>query len=137
MAMTKEQRIQQDRKRQQALYEYLLRRGDKWTSMEQTTDSINAYPAFFTTNYHNSTTRRLLTSDIEAINNSEAYEKIIVSSQKGIKLASQKEFETFLVSEYQEIFKKLKRVRKMAKKGRLDQQQDLEGKITESFLRRD
>ena len=134
--MTKEQKLQQDRKRQQALYEYLLRRGDKWTSMEQTTDSISLYPAFFTTVYHNSTTRRLLTADIEAINGSSAYEKIILSSRKGIKLATQREFESFIVSEYREIFKKLTRVRIMAKKGKLDQQQDLEGKITESFLRR-
>ena len=122
--------------RQQALYEFLLRRGDKWTSMEQTTDSISLYPAFFTTVYHNSTTRRLLTSDIEAINGSSAYEKIILSSSRGIKLASEHEFQSFIVSEYHEIFKKLSRVRKMAKKGKLDQQQDLEGKITESFLRR-
>ena len=137
MAMTKEQKIQQDMKRQQALYEYLLRRGDKWTSMEQTTDSINAYPAFFTTVYHNSNTRRLLTRDIEAINNSSAYEKVIVSGSKGIKLATEKEFSIFVNSELKEIFTKLKRVRKIARKGTRDQQIDLEGKIAEAFLRRE
>lgn len=120
--------------RRQALYRFLLSRGNKWTSMEQATDSVNLYPAFFTTTYHNSWARRLLTSDIEAINSSDDFEKIIISNTNGIKLATEEELSSFLVSEYGEIFKKLYRVRKMAKKASRNLQLDLDGKARQAFL---
>lgn len=120
--------------RQEALYSFLLSRGDKWTSMERTTDSITLYPTYYRGTYHNSTTRRLLTRDIEAVNSSDKFEKIIISGRKGIKLANENDFERFLKAEFSEIFKKLKRVRGMAKKASMDQQIDLEGQIREAFL---
>ena len=120
--------------RQEALYSFLLQRGDKWTSMEQTTDSIPLYPTYYRGTYHNSTTRRLLTRDIEAVNSSEQFEKIIISGSKGIKLANESEFYHFLKAEFSEIFKKLKRVRMIARKGGMDQQISLEGEISEAFL---
>ena len=43
----------QNTERQEALYRFLLSRGDNWTSMEQATDSVKEYPAFFTSHYHN------------------------------------------------------------------------------------
>lgn len=124
----------QNAERQQELYNLLLARGDEWSSMEFLTDSIKLYPAFFTTNYHNSRARRMLTADIEYINNSDKYEKIIVSTSRGVKLASEKDFEKFLSSELREVFAKLKRLRRLAKKGSRDQQIDLEGRIAESFF---
>lgn len=123
--------------RREALYNFLLQRGDKWTSMEQTTDSISLYPAYFKSTYHNSGARRLLTSDIEVINMQEKYEKIIVSGSKGIKLANENDFDHFIRAEFKEIFKKLKRARKILHKGSLNQQTDLEGKIREAFLGED
>ena len=123
--------------RRQTLYRFLLSRGDKWTSMEQTTDSIRLYPAYFKTTYHNSVARRMLTADIEAINNSDHFDKIIVSGNRGIKLATEPEFERFLSAEFREVFKKLKRLRRIARKGSRDQQINLEGEITEAFLGRD
>lgn len=120
--------------RREALYNFLLQRGDKWTSMEETTDTISEYPAYFNSFYHNSQTRRLLTRDIEAINNSEDYRKIIISGNRGIKLADATEFEKFIRSETAEIFRKLKRVRKLIKKGSKDQQATLEGEIEEPFI---
>ena len=53
---------------------------------------------------------------------------------KGL-LANEKEFSKFIKSELREIFKKLRRVRKIAKKGSHDQQINVEGKIAEAFLR--
>lgn len=122
--------------RQEALYLFLLARGDAWTSMAQATDSVALYPAFFTSIYHNSYARRLLTADIEAINDSENFDKIIVSGSRGIKLATEKEFSRFLNAELKEVFRKLARLRKLARKGGRDQQIDLEGKIAEAFLGR-
>lgn len=125
---------EEDRERREALYSFLLARGDKWTSMEQTTDSIPMYPTYTRSTYHNSTARRLLTRDIEAVNSSDKFEKIIVSGKYGIKLANENDFQKFLKSEFGEIFRKLKRVRTIARKGSRDQQLDLEGQIREAFL---
>lgn len=120
--------------RQEELYSFLQRRGDKWSTMEMVTDSIKLYPAFFTGNYHNSHARRLLTRDIEAINGSSHFRKIIVSGNRGIKLATASEFERFVRSELREVFRKLKRVRRIMAKGSRDQQETFEGEIVDSFL---
>ena len=122
--------------RQEALYRFLLARGDRWTAMEQATDTVKEYPAFFTGHYHNSRTRRLLTEDIAAINGRSDFEKIIVSGSRGIKLATEEEFSRFLDAELREVFRKLKRLRRLARKGGRDQQIDLEGRISEAFLGR-
>lgn len=123
-----------DFERKQALYDFLLLRGDQWTTMEQTTDSILLYPAFFKTNYHNSWTRRLLTYDIQCINDDPDHEKIIISGPKGIKLASETEFMKFIRAELREIFTKLARVRRMLRKAKRDQQIKIEGEIVNSFM---
>ena len=123
--------------RRQALYSYLLSRGEEWTSMEEAAKAVAYYPESSTIVFHNSWPRRLLTGDIEAINNSELFDKIIVSGSRGIKLADEKEYTRFVNSELKEIFSKLRRVRKIARKASRDQQIDLEGKIAEAFLRRE
>lgn len=120
--------------RQQELYNFLLRRGDRWTRMEQVTDSIKLYPTFFSSTYHNSQARRMLTHDIEAVNGSTRFRKVIISGNRGIKLASPQEFERFARSELSEVFKKLRRVRKIISKGNHDQQTTLEGEIIDAFM---
>lgn len=130
--------VEENTARQEALYRFLLSRGNEWTSMEMATDSVREYPAFFAEKYyHNSTARRLLTKDIAAINGSDNYAKIIVSTARGIKLATESDFDKFLDAELKEVFKKLKRLRKLAKKGSRNQQLDLEGKIADVFLNPD
>lgn len=124
-----------DEQRQEALYSFLGMRGNKWTSMEEVTDSISLYPAYFTGYYHNSNARRMLTSDISFINRSSRYEKIIVSDNNGIKLGTEREANIFLKRELGEIFRKLGNVRRMMRKVRRDQQIDLEGRIAEAFLK--
>ncbi len=128
---------EEDMDRLRALMHFLYQRGDKWTPMAQVTDSISLYPAFFNTNYHNSWARRLLTKDIEYINSTDVFDRIIISGSKGIKIASEDELTDFLKAETVEVFRKLKRLRKIAKKAARDQQITLEGKIKEVFLRGD
>ena len=120
--------------RQEALYGFLQSRGNKWTSMEQCTDSVKEYPAFFNGHYHNSAARRLLTADIEHINSSDKYTRIIISTSRGIKVATADEFSKFLASEMKEVFRKLARLRRIARKGSRDQQLDLEGRIYDVFV---
>ena len=127
------QHTPEDRQRQEALYGFLLSRGDHWTRMQITVNRLDEYPAYGVS-FHNSGARRLLTSDIEAINSSDQFEKIIVSGSRGIKLANEEEFERFIKAEFGEIFRKLRRVRGIAQKGSRDQQIDLEGQIREAFL---
>ena len=125
-----------DMERIAALMHYLYERGDRWTTMEQVTDSVTQYPAYFLTkNYHNSATRRLLTKDIEYINATDVFDRIIISGSKGVKIANEEELGEWLQVEFKEVFKKLKRLRHMARKATHDQQISLEGKIREIFLK--
>lgn len=121
------------RERQEALYAYLLARGKKWTPMQTVVNCLNEYPGYGV-NFHNSTARRWLTRDIEAINSSADYEKVIISGNNGIKLATQDEFDRFVAAETKEIFTKLKRLRRIMSKGSVDQFLDLEGKVHEAFM---
>ena len=120
--------------RQEALYAFLLKRDDRWTTMEEATDSVNLYPTFYLKSYHDSDARRMLTRDIQEINTSPLYDKIILSETRGIKLATKNEAASFLHREAGEIFRKLKRIRQMEAKIRRDQQISLEGRICEAFL---
>lgn len=118
--------------RQEALYSFLSGK-ENWVSMEETTDSVSLYPAFFTSTYHNSAARRLLTADIEAINGSDRFEKIIISGSRGIKLATEAEFERFISVEFAEVFRKLRRVRRLAQKGWRNSQIDFEERVSVVF----
>jgi len=124
----------EDKARQADLYAYLLTKGDRWTRMLDAVCNVPGYPIGWNSSFHNSAGRRVLTRDIEEINASDEFEKIIVSSTRGIKLANERDFELFLASEYGEIFRKLRRVRRITRKGGLNMQQDLEGWIREAFL---
>ena len=121
--------------RQEALYNFLLARGDIWTSMEQCTDSISLYPAFFTGYYHNSAARRLLTEDIRYINTDPRYEKIIVHGDQGIKIGTEVEAIGYLKSRKKEAIGALALCSSIAKKISRDQQLNLQGEIAEAFLR--
>lgn len=134
MGKTKHYHGENAAKRREALFRFLLSRGDRWTSMEQVTDSVTEYPAFFTGYYHNSRTRRMLTDDIEAINGDPRYRKVIISGSFGVKLARKDEFNGFLESELREVFRKLRRLRRIAAKASHDQQIDIEGRIAEAFI---
>ncbi len=118
--------------RQEALYCFLSEK-ETWVSMREAAASVGLYPPFFTAVYHNSAARRILTADIEAVNSSDKYEKTIISGSRGIKLATEEEFDSFIAAELAEIFKKLKRIRKLMKKGGKNKQIDIEGKIAEAF----
>ena len=121
--------------RQEALYSFLLSRGNVWTSMEQCTDSISLYPAFFTGYYHNSPARRALTEDISWINRDPQYDKIIIHGNDGIKIATEEEAIAYLKSRKKEAIKMLSMVSAIAKKISRDQQLNLQGEIAEAFLK--
>ena len=111
--------------RQWALYNYLKDKGDEWTCQWQIALEIpeycydgNADAAMF----HDSPERHLLTKDIQDINKSNVIQKIILSSPKGIKLASESDFDVYIRSQYAALWRRKERLDRIAKKGRKDGQ---------------
>ena len=125
--------------RHRALYEYLLDNGDNWVSQAQVARDLYKYfgngeCCIEPEDYHNTMERHLLSQSIAEINESMDYEKIIISSGKGIKLANEEEFERYIKNLYISVFKKLRRVRIMEKKGNANGQIDFDGDEVEAFL---
>lgn len=125
--------------RHRALYEYLSEAGDKWTSQVQVARDLfaefgNGECCLEPKDYHNTTERLKLSQTISDINFSPEFEKIIISSSKGIKLANEKQFERYIKGQYKSAIRKLARVYAMAKKGNRNGQIDFGGHTVESFL---
>ena len=72
--------------------------------------------------FHNSQARKVMTEDIRAINKSDVIQKMIISTGKGIKLATEAEASKFIRSKYAAIFRQLERARKLERKAGLDGQ---------------
>lgn len=125
--------------RHRALYEYLLDKGDTWTSQAEVARDLYKYfgngeCCFEPDEYHDTLERHFLSKTIAEINEAFDYEKIIISSRKGIKLANEEEFERYIKNLYSSVFKKLRRVRIMEKKGNANGQIDFNGDTVEAFL---
>jgi hypothetical protein len=125
--------------KQRALYEYLKTAGDNWTSQVQVARDLyehfgNGECCLAPEKYHDSTERLFLSRTISEINFSSEFEKIIISSSKGIKLANEEEFDRYIKGQYKSAIRKLARVYAMAKKGNHHGQIDFGGHTVESFL---
>lgn len=111
--------------RQWALYNYLKDKGDEWTCQWQIALEIPEYGYDgdgLAAAFHDSTARHLLTKDIQAINKSNVIQKIILSSPKGIKLASDSDFDVYIRSQYAALWRRKERLDQIAKKGKKDGQ---------------
>ena len=106
--------------RQRRLYELLLLI-DRPLKQTEIAEYMQEYR---TTNfdYHNTTERLILTNDIRAINNDASIEKIIISTHNGICRADKNKAIRFIQNQYKAIFRKLKRIRFLEKKAKLDNQ---------------
>ena len=109
--------------RQDELYAFLATRED-WTPMRDVAGNLREFYGWGwgSSGFHNSAIRRMITEDIEKINQSDEYDMIIISGTKGVKLATRGEFRRWVNSEYAEIFRKLKRVRRLVDKANADGQ---------------
>ena len=127
--------------RQWALYRFLVEQGDKWTYQE---DIAKALPDWYapieeTKDYHNTKERHLMTKDIRIINDSSVIQKVIISNpSRGVKIATEAEWQECIKREYISVFKKLKRIRNKERKGALNNQTRLvfksERDTIEAFL---
>jgi hypothetical protein len=125
--------------RHKALYDYLLEKGNDWTPQAKVARDLCGYfgngEAFFDPKgYHNTTERTALTLTIREINESENFEKIIIASGRGIKLATEEEFDRYIKSQYNSAMRRVVRVYKMAKKGNRDGQINFDGHTIDAFL---
>ena len=125
--------------RQNALYEFLKSRADRWTAEFEIGRELyeyygNSEACLSPADYHNTHQRRVLSLDVAQINGSADFEKIIISCSKGIKIASENEFAAHIHRQYSAIFRKLRRVRTMEKKARLHNQIGIDGETVDAFL---
>jgi hypothetical protein len=126
-------------KRQEALYNYLIERADEWTSQSEVARELSLYYGngecyLAPEEYHDTAERKLMSRDCAEINLNPDYEKIIISSGKGIKIANESEAERYLRNQYAALFRKLKRIRAMERKCNLHNQMDFGGHTVEAFL---
>lgn len=125
--------------RQRALCDFLLSRGNEWTTHAEIARELYAYYGngeccLEPKEYHNTTERILITEDCRAISVSPEFEKIVISSSKGVKVATEAEFERYIGNQYKATLRKLARIYKMAKKGNRNGQIDFGGHTVEAFL---
>lgn len=126
--------------RQWALYNFLKEQGDKWTFQEDIAYALQEWYLPVTSgDFHNTRERYLMTKDIRAINESSVIQKIIISNpSRGIKLATEAEWESSIKREYVSVFKKLKRIRQKERKGKMNGQTRFvfktERDVIEAFL---
>lgn len=111
--------------RQWALYNYLKKKGDEWTTQLKTAcDLLEYYGNLgdYFPNFHDCHARHLMTADIRAINDSSVIQKIVISSSKGIKLANSEEFDRYIRKEIMAAVRRLMRAKHKAEKGSRDGQ---------------
>ena len=110
--------------RQWAVYNLLKNNPDRYMTQKEIVYALsNYYATTFTDElFHDSHARITLTFDIRKINDSDVVQKIIISDNNGVKIASEKEFEQYIDAEFASIFRKLARTRKKARKAGLDKQ---------------
>ena len=111
--------------RQWALYNYLKEKGDEWTVQAEIAAALPDYNYDGEEEYakfHDSGVRMQMTADIRAINDSSVIQKIIISSQKGIKLANSEEFNRYIQKEINAAVRRLLRAKRKREKGNRDGQ---------------
>lgn len=110
--------------RQWAVYNLLKNNPDRYmTQLEIVCTLKEVYTLDFSADtFHDSNARHQLTKDIREINKSDVIQKVIISTPKGVKIASSAEFEQYINAEFAAIFRKLARTRQKAKKAGLDGQ---------------
>ena len=97
--------------RQWNLYNYLKENTDIYLTKEQIVANVDGYIYKDWQNEHNQNAYRQLRDDIRNINSNQTrIQKIIISNKIGYKLATEKEFESWKISQWKLIKRKLYRM---------------------------
>lgn len=83
--------------------------------------------------FHNTAARRKITQAIHNINASDAFEKLIIHGDKGVKTATAEEAARYINARFAESLKQLKQTYKLAEKAGLNNQTQVIGETINSF----
>lgn len=126
--------------RQWKLYNLLKERGDNWTQQEEIANALyfEYLPDCDADNFHNTTAAKEISKDVQAINSSGVIQKIILSGNKGHKLATEEEADKYIGKRILSAVASLNRAKLLAKKAGKDGQYRLvfgkEREVIEAFL---
>jgi len=127
--------------RQWSLYSYLKTQTDWVTQKEIALALPSVYPCTVEEmeDFHNCTARHLITNDIRTLNNSGMIQKIILSGAKGVKIATEEEFDAHIGKMISAAVRRLQRVKHLADKGNRDGQHKItfgpyERGVIEAFI---
>lgn len=127
--------------RQFRLYDYLKSNSDKWLTQEQIARALpEYYPIDTDKDFHNySPSRKRMSADIRVINNSGIIQKTILSSSKGVKIATKKEYQEYIKRMKKSALKRLAYVYSIEKKASKDGQfritfGEYEKNVIEAFI---
>ena len=123
----------------EALYKYLEEKGDVWSPQVEVARDLyehfgNGECCLAPEEYHDTQERHILSKVISEVNLSPEFDKIIISSGSGIKLANEEEHKRYVTNQYRAILRKLKRTRIMEKKGNANGQITIDGRTIEAYL---
>ena len=127
--------------RQWKLYNFLKDQGDSWTQQNVIADALwieYGKPDTDATLFHNTAAAREISKDVQVINGSGVIQKIILSGNKGHKLATEEEADKFIGKRILSAVASLNRAKQLAKKAGRDGQYRLvfgkEREVIEAFL---
>lgn len=130
--------------RQWHLYRYLKDRGDQWTTQERIANDLSDIYVQSsddeTKPFHDRKVRHKITKDIRLLNESGLIQKVILSTGKGVKIATEEEFDLYIGLQINSTLNRLKRLKKIAEKGNRDGQMKFvingkERSFVEAFLK--
>ena len=124
------------------LYDYLKSVGDTWVLQRDIAIALHddfPYSEEDMGDFHNSGCRHAITNSIRALNDSDVIQKIILSSSKGVKIANESEFNSYIGREINSAVRRLMRAKRKADKGNRDGQTRIvfksERDTIEAFIR--
>ena len=108
--------------RQWHLYEFLKSQTD-WVKQEHISSSLPEYSVTEKdTPFHDTMARLNITNDIRAIKKSDIIQKIVISTTKGVKIATQDDFGIYFDHKLKALKKQMKLLYKQLKKAQLNNQ---------------
>ena len=121
--------------RREALYATLCEIGDKFTAQHLIYGKLaEYYPPLDGRTFHDSTARVQMSADISAINRDPVYEKIIVSTPRGIKIANKEEARSMISARHAAALRELQTLNILTAKFDKDGQNDADGETRAPFV---
>ena len=124
-----------DELRRFILYECLVANGDRFVYQEELYDAVSPlYPPLDGRKFHDSTARVMMSEDISVINRSPEYDKIIISTRRGVKIANKEEARQMISARHAAALREMQDIAILTKKFDRDGQKGADGKTRETTI---